>query len=48
MNKQEMIVEATGRLVDFHDPDRIDLFGSEARGKAGIDSDLDFSGGGSR
>ena len=37
-----MIVEATRRLVDFHDPDRVSLFDSEARGEAGIDSDLDF------
>ena len=37
-----MIVEAMRRLVDFHDPDRVSLFDSEARAEAGIDSDLDF------
>ena len=34
--------EATRRLVAFYNPVRIYLFGSEARGEAGPDSDLDF------
>ena len=32
----------TRRLVDYYHPVRIYLFGSEARGDAGPDSDLDF------
>jgi predicted nucleotidyltransferase len=40
--KQEVIDEMTRRLVDFYHPVRIYLFGSEARGEAGPDSDLDF------
>ena len=42
MTKQETIEEITRRLVDFYHPLRIYLFGSEARGEAGPDSDLDF------
>jgi predicted nucleotidyltransferase len=42
MNKQEMIEEITRRLVAFYKPDRIYLFGSDARGQSGPDSDLDF------
>ena len=42
MTKQETIEEVTRRLVDFYHPVRIYLFGSEARGDAGPDSDLDF------
>lgn len=42
MTKQEMIEEVTMRLVEFYQPVRIYLFGSEARGDAGPDSDLDF------
>jgi len=42
MTKQEMIEEITRRLVDFYLPVRIYLFGSEARGESGPDSDLDF------
>ena len=42
MTKQETIEEITRRLVDFYHPVRIYLFGSEARGDAGPDSDLDF------
>jgi predicted nucleotidyltransferase len=42
MTKQEMIEEITRRLVEFYRPVRIYLFGSEARGEAGADSDLDF------
>ncbi len=42
MTKQETIDEITRRLVDFYHPVRIYLFGSEARGEAGPDSDLDF------
>ena len=36
------IDEITRRLVEFYQPLRIYLFGSEARGDAGPDSDLDF------
>jgi predicted nucleotidyltransferase len=42
MTKQETIEEITRRLVEFYQPVRIYLFGSEARGDAGPDSDLDF------
>jgi predicted nucleotidyltransferase len=42
MTKQETIDEITRRLVDFYRPVRIYLFGSEARGESGPDSDLDF------
>ncbi len=42
MTKQESIAEITRRLVEFYQPVRIYLFGSEARGDAGPDSDLDF------
>jgi predicted nucleotidyltransferase len=42
MTKQETIEEITRRLVDFYRPVRIYLFGSEARGESGPDSDLDF------
>jgi uncharacterized protein len=42
MTKQETIEEITRRLVDFYHPVRIYLFGSEARGESGPDSDLDF------
>jgi len=42
MTKQETIDEISRRLVDFYRPVRIYLFGSEARGEAGPDSDLDF------
>jgi uncharacterized protein len=42
LTKQETIAEITRRLVDFYQPVRIYLFGSEARGDAGPDSDLDF------
>lgn len=40
--KQDAIEEITPRLVEFYSPVRIYLFGSEARGDAGPDSDLDF------
>jgi len=40
--KQEVIEEMTRRLVEFYEPVRIYLFGSEARNEAGPDSDLDF------
>ena len=40
--KQKVIEEMTRRLVEFYRPVRIYLFGSEARGEAGPDSDLDF------
>ncbi|MGO9261915.1 MAG: nucleotidyltransferase domain-containing protein [Bryobacteraceae bacterium] len=42
MTKQETIEEITRRLVEFYRPVRIYLFGSEARGESGPDSDLDF------
>jgi predicted nucleotidyltransferase len=42
MTKQETIEEITRRLVEFYRPVRVYLFGSEARGEAGPDSDLDF------
>jgi predicted nucleotidyltransferase len=42
MTKQETIGEITRRLVKFYRPVRIYLFGSEARGESGTDSDLDF------
>ena len=41
-SKQQAIEEMTRRLVEFYNPVRIYLFGSEARGDAGPDSDLDF------
>jgi predicted nucleotidyltransferase len=41
-SKQQAIEEITRRLVEFYSPVRIYLFGSEARGDAGLDSDLDF------
>jgi len=40
--KQEAIEEITRRLVEYFTPERVYLFGSEARGDAGPDSDLDF------
>ena len=42
MTKPEIIAEITRRLVSFYQPVRIYLFGSEARGQSGTDSDLDF------
>jgi predicted nucleotidyltransferase len=42
LTKEEVIEEMTRRLVEFYRPVRIYLFGSEARGEAGSDSDLDF------
>ena len=42
MTKGENIGEITRRLVDDYQPVRIYLFGSEARGDTGPDSDLDF------
>ena len=42
MTKQETIEEITRRLVEFYQPVRIYLFGSEARGESGPDSDFDF------
>jgi predicted nucleotidyltransferase len=42
LTKQEVIEEMTKRLVEFYRPVRIYLFGSDARGEAGPDSDLDF------
>jgi len=40
--KREAIEEITRRLIEYYRPVRIYLFGSEARGDAGPDSDLDF------
>ena len=42
LTKQEVIEEMTRRLVAFYRPVRIYLFGSQARGDGGPDSDLDF------
>jgi nucleotidyltransferase-like protein len=42
LEKQAAIDEITRRLVEYYHPLRIYLFGSEARGDAGSDSDLDF------
>jgi predicted nucleotidyltransferase len=42
VTRHEAIEEITRRLVEYYHPDRIYLFGSEARGEAGPDSDLDF------
>lgn len=42
LTKQSSIQEITRRLVEYYHPLRIYLFGSEARGDAGPDSDLDF------
>ena len=42
MTRQETIDEIARRLIDFYQPVRIYLFGSEARGDSGPDSDLDF------
>ena len=42
MTREEAIVAITERLVEYYRPERIYLFGSEARGDAGPDSDLDF------
>jgi len=42
MTKEETIDEITWRLIDFYQPVRIYLFGSEARGESSPDSDLDF------
>jgi predicted nucleotidyltransferase len=42
MSKEETINEITRHLIDFYRPVRIYLFGSEARGESGPESDLDF------
>jgi predicted nucleotidyltransferase len=42
MTREQAITAITDRLVEYYHPERIYLFGSEARGDAGPDSDLDF------
>src|ERR1035438_6139320 len=42
MTREEAVAAITGRLVEYYHPERIYLFGSEARGDAAPDSDLDF------
>lgn len=42
MTRHDAIEEITRRLIEYYHPDRIYLFGSEARGEAGPESDLDF------
>jgi hypothetical protein len=42
MTREQAIAAITDRLVEYYRPERIYLFGSEARGDAGPDSDLDF------
>ncbi len=42
MDRDAAILEATRRLTEYFQPERIYLFGSAARGAAGPDSDLDF------
>jgi len=42
MTREEAISAITGRLVEYYHPERIYLFGSQARGDPGPDSDLDF------
>ncbi len=46
MEKTEIVnrklAEIVNRLVDAYEPERIYLFGSEARGDAGPDSDFDL------
>ena len=42
MTRNEAIAEIVSRLVEYYQPERIYLFGSEARGDASSDSDLDF------
>jgi predicted nucleotidyltransferase len=42
MTKEETIEEITRRLIEFYQPVRVYLFGSEVRGESGPDSDLDF------
>ncbi|MBZ5724433.1 MAG: nucleotidyltransferase domain-containing protein [Acidobacteriia bacterium] len=42
MTRDEAIAAIIGRLVEYYLPERIYLFGSQARGDAGPDSDLDF------
>lgn len=42
VTKEDTIDEITRRLIEFYQPVRVYLFGSEARGESGPDSDLDF------
>jgi predicted nucleotidyltransferase len=42
MISEDLLEEVTRRLVDGFDPDKIILFGSQARGSANSKSDLDL------
>lgn len=42
MDSSELLNEIIRRIVEVARPDRIILFGSAARGKVTLDSDLDF------
>lgn len=42
MTRDETVKEVVRRLVEHYRPERVYLFGSTARGQAGLDSDLDF------
>jgi predicted nucleotidyltransferase len=41
-NRKKMIREMVNRIVEHFDPERIILFGSQARGEAGPESDVDL------
>ena len=41
-NRKKMIREMVHRIVEHFDPERIILFGSQARGEAGPESDVDL------
>jgi predicted nucleotidyltransferase len=40
--RQKEIKDMVGKIVSLFDPEKIILFGSEARGRAGKDSDVDI------